>query len=110
MREREVQKNIRLSPNEAKMLRQKAKRVKLTESALIRMLVEGFQPKEPPDERFYKLMRELYAIGNNIHQLSAKANALHFIDAPMLKREAEKWTEFRERIEREFLDPEKGSG
>ena len=52
-------------------------------------------------------MRELSAIGNNINQLSDKANTLGFVDAPMLKREAQRWHKFQADIERVFLRPEK---
>ena len=50
-------------------------------------------------------MRELNAIGNNINQLVAKANALGFIDASMLKAEALRWHQFQADIEATFLRP-----
>lgn len=71
------------------------------------MLVKGYEPKEKPDDRFYDAMRELSAIGNNIHQLAAKANALNFIDAPMLEQEMKRWAKFQSDIERKFLRPDK---
>ena len=79
----------------------------LSEAGLIRLLIKGYEPKEKPDDRFYDVMRELSAIGNNINQLAAKANTLGFIDAPMLKNEAEKWNKFQAEIERHYLRPEK---
>ena len=39
------------------------------------MLLIGYEPREKPDERFYDVMRELSAIGNNINQLAHQANA-----------------------------------
>lgn len=47
-------------------------------------------------------MRELSAIGNNINQLAAKANTLGFVDAPQLKKEAERWHKFQADVERTF--------
>ena len=44
--------------------------------SVIRLLLKGYEPREKPDERFYDVMRELSAIGNNINQLAAKANTL----------------------------------
>ena len=61
--------------------------------------------KEKPDDRFYAAMRELSAIGNNINQLAAKANALCFVDAPMLKNEILRWHRFQADIEAQFLRP-----
>ena len=103
---RTVKKQFWFSRAEAQELRKLAKRTCLTEAALVRLLLNGYQPREKPDERFYDVMRELSAIGNNIHQLSAKANALNFIDAPALKKEAERWHKFQADIEGKFLRPE----
>ena len=106
---RTVKKQFWFTRAEAQDLQKKSKRTCLTEAALVRLLVQGFEPREKPDDRFYDVMRELSAIGNNIHQLSAKANALNFVDAPMLAREAKKWADFQTRVEREFLRPEEHS-
>ena len=107
MRKRNVDKHIWFSRAEAQELQRKAKKACLSEAGLIRLLIKGYEPKEKPDDRFYDVMRELSAIGNNINQLAAKANTLGFIDAPMLKNEAEKWNKFQADIERHFLRPDK---
>ncbi len=107
MRKRNIDKHIWFSRDEAQDLQRKAKKCCLTEGAVVRLLVKGYEPKEKPDDRFYDAMRELSAIGNNIHQLSAKANALNFIDAPKIQKEAERWHKFQADIEREFLRPGK---
>lgn len=96
-----------VSKPEAQDLQKKAKKTCLSEAALVRLLVRGYEPKERPDEKFYDVMRQLSAIGNNINQLSVKANAFGFIDTQMLKSEAERWHKFQADIEREFLRPEK---
>lgn len=107
MRKRNVDKHIWFSRAEAQELQRKAKKACLSEAGLIRLLIKGYEPKEKPDDRFYDVMRELSAIGNNINQLAAKANTLGFIDAPMLKNEAEKWNKFQAEVERTYLRPEK---
>ena len=86
---RTVKKQFWFSKVEAQDLKKKAKKACLTEAALIRLLLRGYEPREKPDERFYDAMRELSAIGNNINQLAAKANTLGFVDAPQLKKETE---------------------
>ena len=75
MRKRNIQKIVRLSRDEAQDLQKKAKKTCLSEAGLIRLLLRGYEPREKPDERFYDVMRELSAIGNNINQLARKANA-----------------------------------
>ena len=107
MRKRNIQKIVRFSRDEAQDLQKKAKKACLSEAGLIRMLLRGYEPREKPDERFYDVMRELSSIGNNINQLAVKANALGFVDAPQLKKEAERWHKFQADIERTYLRPDK---
>ena len=107
MRKRNIQKIVRLSRDEAQDLQKKAKKACLSEAGLIRLLLRGYEPREKPDERFYDVMREISSIGNNINQLAVKANALGFVDAPQLKKEAERWHKFQADIERTYLRPDK---
>lgn len=107
MSKRNIEKHILMNKAEAQDLQKKAKRACLSEGGLIRLLLRGYEPREKPDERFYDVMRELSAIGNNINQLAIKANALGFVDSQMLKNEALRWHKFQAAIEREFLRPEK---
>ena len=104
---RNIEKHILMNRNEAQDLQRKAKKACLSEAALIRLLLKGYEPKERPDERFYDVMRQLSAIGNNINQLAAQANTLGFVDAPKLKKEAERWHKFQADVERQFLRPDK---
>lgn len=107
MRKRNIQKIVRFSRDEAQDLQKKAKKACLSEAGLIRLLLRGYEPREKPDERFYDVMRELSSIGNNINQLVVKANALGLVDAPQLKKEAERWHKFQADIERTYLRPDK---
>lgn len=106
---RTIEKHFLFNREEAQSLQRKAKKACMSEAALVRFLLRGYEPKENPDDRFYDAMNELSAIGNNIHQLSAKANALNFIDAPMIAKEVERWHKFQFDIEREFLRPDKSN-
>ena len=107
MKRRTVKKQFWFSRDEAQDLQKKAKKTCLTEAALVRLLVRGYEPKERPDERFYDVMRQLSSIGNNINQLAAQANSLSFVDAQKLQKEAERWHKFQVDVERQFLRPEK---
>ena len=106
---RTVKKQFWFSKAEAQDLQKKAKKSCLTEAALVRLLLRGYEPREKPDERFYDTMRELSAIGNNINQLAIKANALGFVDTPMLREEARKWHEFQIDIRKRYLLPRRSS-
>ena len=106
---RTIKKQFWFSRDEAQDLQKKAKKTCLSEAALVRLLLRGYEPKEKPDDRFYDAMREFSAIGNNIHQISVKANALGFIDTPMLREEARKWHEFQIDIRKRYLLPRRSS-
>ena len=86
MRKRNVDKHIWFSRDEAQELQKKAKKACLSEGALIRLLIRGYEPREKPDDRFYDTMRQLSAIGNNINQLAVQAHSLGFVDAPKLQK------------------------
>ena len=75
--------------------------------AFLREMVKGYRLCEKPDPEFYKIMRELSAIGNRINQLAAKANALGFVDTPMLNEEARKWHEFQIDVRKRYLLPKR---
>lgn len=106
---RTVDIHIRLTKEESEQWKDKADMSCMTISALVRTLMNGFVPREKPDAEFYKYMRELSAIGNNINQLAVKANALGFVDAPLLQKEAKRWHEFQADVEAKFLRPEKSN-
>ena len=105
MRKRNIQKIVRLSRDEAQDLQKKAKKACLSEAGLIRLLLRGYEPREKPDERFYDVMRELSAIGNNINQLAAKANTLGFATQRSLKKKRSVGISFRQMLNEFFSDP-----
>ena len=100
-----IKKQFWLSPQEVAELKRKAELAGISETAVIRLLIRGYEPREKPDSNFYEAMRKLSAIGNNINQLAVKANTLGFVDVPMLRREAERWHKFQADIESTFLRP-----
>ena len=104
-RKRNIPIRVWLSKEEYAELNRKTKITGLPKSTIIRILLCNYEPKEKPDARFYEAMRQLSTIGNNINQLAVKANALGFIDAPMLKAEALRWHRFQADIEAVFLRP-----
>lgn len=105
MKNRTVDLHIRLTMEEASELKRKAKMCRITQSALIRILLNGYEPRQAPDERFYEAMRQLSAVGNNLNQLARKANSLGLLDGAEFKRQAEKLWRLESEIEKEFLRP-----
>lgn len=107
MRKRSVQILFRLNEEEAEYLYELVRKSGRSKEAFLREMVKGYQLCEKPDPEFYRIMRELSAIGNRINQLAAKANALNFVDAPMLKEEAQRWHEFQIAVRKKYLLPRK---
>lgn len=110
MRNRKVQILFRLTDDEAEQLHELVRKSGRSREAFLREMVKGYRLCEKPDPEFYKIMRELSAIGNRINQLAAKANALDFVDAPMLREEAKRWREFRLDVSKCYLLPRKQKG
>lgn len=102
---RNVQILFRLTEEEAEHLNELVRKSGRSKEAFLREMVRGYQLCEKPDPEFYKMMRELSAIGNRINQLAVKANALGFVDTPMLREEARKWHEFQIDIRKRYLLP-----
>ncbi len=109
MRKRNVQILFRLTEDEAELLYTLVKRSGRSKEAFLREMVKGYRLCEKPDPEFYQMMRELSAIGNRINQLAVKANALGFVDTPMLKEEAKRWHEFQIDIRKKYLLPHRAS-
>lgn len=79
---RTIKKQFWFSRDEAQDLQKKAKKTCLSEAALVRLLLRGYEPKEKPDDRFYDAMREFSAIGNNIHQISVIITRISLLVRP----------------------------
>lgn len=64
MRNRTIQLNIRLTEAENNRLKRNSHKANLTASAYIRMLINGYQPKETPlleYEKLLQILTEIYA-------------------------------------------------
>lgn len=109
MRKRNVQILFRLNDEEAAYLYGLVEKSGRSKEALLRSMLMGYRLCEKPDPEFYQIMRELSAIGNRINQLAAKANALDFIDTPMLREEVRKWHDFQLDVRKKYLLPKRAA-
>ena len=79
MRKRNVQILFRLTEEEAEHLNELVRKSGRSKEAFLREMVRGYQLCEKPDSEFYKMMRELSAIGNNVNQIAYWANARKYV-------------------------------
>lgn len=105
MRTRGIKKQLWLNREEDKILKNKAKKVGMSEATLVRNLIMGYEPREKPDDRFYDVMKQLHSMSNSLNQIAKKAHSLGFVDAPYYQKEADKWSQFILKVKREYLIP-----
>ena len=79
MRERTIKQQIWLNQQEKNLLKEKAKKVGLTESEFLRSCIKGCKIKEQPTEEIKNFQRELYGIANNINQIARIANSKYSV-------------------------------
>ncbi len=108
MRKRQVKKQFYLSDTENAGLKRKAEDCGVSEATLIRFLIAGFVPKPKPDEEFYKDMRVLYAVSNNLNQLTVKSHTYDYIDSEELQDILNNLGKFINDIQRKYLVPDEG--
>ena len=100
---------LRMTQEDADDLNKKVKLTGLTKSSFIRVLIKGYIPKPKPDKEFYILLCKLYAVCNDINQLTAKAHTLNFIDVPMLKEIKSQHENLLDAIHQKYLAPDKNN-
>jgi hypothetical protein len=75
MRNRSVQVNIRLTPAEFEQVRSNSMRTNLSTSGYLRMLINGYIPKETPPIDYNKLMDKLNTMYSELRNGGYKAEA-----------------------------------
>lgn len=88
MRKRSIRVQVWLNEEENNKLHNNSKRTGLSQEAFIRALINGYIPKALPPHDYHSMTKELHAIGNNLNQLAAKANATGHIDRTVFQYEA----------------------
>ena len=105
---RTIKKQIWLNREEAQQLQKKAKKACLTEAALIRQLLSGYEPREAPGDEFYKFNRELSHIGNNLNQITITANSSGQVSPQDLDTELRRLHAFQAAVEEAVFGYGKG--
>ena len=72
MRTRNKKKQVWLSEYEAAELAEKAKRTRLKEATLMRMLISGYHPPEAPGDEFHNDMNRLLDAAEKFYSLAEK--------------------------------------
>jgi len=107
LRNRNVHVQLWLNRKEADALAHGAKKCGLTQSAYLRHLITGFEPRPAPTPDYYAFMRSLYSLGNNLNQIAQKAHMLGAIDAQCYDKYARLAEEAIVKITKEIVEPRK---
>lgn len=67
---RSIKKQVWLNRNEAQVLKRKAKKACITESALIRMLISEYRPSEISEEDFRNFSNRIDRISKQLSEMS----------------------------------------
>ena len=79
MRERTIKQQIWLNQQEKNLLKEKSKKVGLTESEFLRSCIKGYKIKQQPTEEIKNFQRDITGIANNINQIARIANSSRYI-------------------------------
>ena len=101
--------NFRISDSDSHLLTQKAKACGLSRSAYLRKLLNGHQPKELPPVDYFKMMKELKQIGNNLNQIAYVANSTGSVDSQEYHAMAVWLRQKIREIEKGVLETENGN-
>lgn len=72
--------NFRISESDNRFLTENAKACGLSKSAYLRKLLHGHTPKTLPPVDYFRMVKELKRIGNNLNQIAYIANSTGTID------------------------------
>lgn len=103
MRNKIARFEMKLSYEELEKLKNDSAKAGITKSEYVRRLIMNYVIKEKPDDRFYDVMRQLTAIGNNLNQIAHKANYLNEIDKDIYTQEKNNWNQFMKEVKVKYL-------
>ncbi|MDD4474266.1 MAG: plasmid mobilization relaxosome protein MobC [Eubacteriales bacterium] len=89
---------VRMNKAEMQALDKKVKRTGMSREGYVRTLCNNKTPVELPPADYYALIREVRALGNNLHQIAYKANAQGLLDTPLFKHHADNITAVADKL------------
>ena len=106
MRERTIKQQIWLNQQEKNLLKEKSKKVGLTESEFLRSCIKGYKIKEQPTEEIKNFRRDITGIANNINQIARIANNSRYISNNDLNYVQNKVIDFIMKFEKKIYSRE----
>ena len=107
MRKRNIQIIFRLNTREQLFFAEQVEKSGLSQESYLRTLIKGYIPRALPPIEYHAIMRELHAIGNNLNQIAARANATGHIDRTAFQYEANRLRKAMLDIQAAVTSPER---
>lgn len=103
LRTRSIKKQVWLNYDEERKLKEKSYITGLSESDLIRRMINDMTIREKPDDRFYDYIKEVRAIGNNLNQIAHRLNAIGEIDTDFYFKNVKELNNFILEVKEKYL-------
>lgn len=103
MRRRDCRLTLYLSMAEMEKLKRNARASCMDRNTYLRELIKGHEPRQAPDDRFWKAMELIRELSDKIDEVAMKAD--NSVDMIAVMTEARKWRAFQNAIEKELLRP-----
>ncbi len=86
MRKRNNRVSVRFTDEELYHFKKLVERTGLSAEEYLRQVVKGIVPRDSPPADYYKMMRQLYHVGNALNQIAQKAHVLKVMDVQRYDR------------------------
>ena len=86
MRKRNNRVSVRFTDEELDYFKSLVERTGLSAEEYLRQTIKGVVPRDSPPADYYKMMRQLYHVGNALNQIAQKAHVLNVMDVQRYDR------------------------
>ena len=77
MRKRNNRVSVRFTDDELDHFKSLVERTGLPAEEYLRQIIKGVVPRDSPPADYYRMMRQLYRVGNSLNQIAQKAHVLN---------------------------------
>lgn len=107
MRKRNNRVSVRFTDEELDHFKRLVERTGLSAEEYLRQIIRGVVPRNSPPADYYKMMRQLYRVGNSLNQIAQKAHVLNVMDGQRYDRAVAEFEQAVRNITEAIILPEK---
>ncbi len=107
MRKRNNRVSVRFTDEELEHFKRLVERTGLSAEEYLRQIIRGVVPRDSPPADYYKMMRQLYRVGNSLNQIAQKAHVLNVMDGQRYDRAVAEFEQAVRNITEAIILPEK---